>query len=306
MSVLNWSTDLEKSSWRRERTSHLVDRPEAPRPGPYSLQIHSPTLFSVRMLRPSGPTRSPAGLADSSAAFVLKASAVTDPGRPGGPWIRWRSRSVRTRVLPEPAGPMTRAPPVAWLTAASWSGAGPDQGALAERDTRLGIPAVHDADPARPSDGGRNGPPSTREGYRRPGRCRRALPRDPPLWQEPGGLAPVPPHQLAAPGVVVVGPYQVVQALTAELEAGRKAVEGGTGASGARSGAGSAASSTITGRRSIQLAWRISTMALGSQSSASPTTTGGSPDHSSGVACALPTTTPRPALVCRTETSSAG
>jgi hypothetical protein len=47
----------------------------------------------------------------------------------GGRWqvplrvSRWRARSVSTRVLPEPAGAMIRAPPPGCVTAASWSGA---------------------------------------------------------------------------------------------------------------------------------------------------------------------------------------
>ena len=37
--------------------------------------------------------------------------------------MRWRNRSVSTRVLPDPAGAMTRAGPRSWPTASSWSAA---------------------------------------------------------------------------------------------------------------------------------------------------------------------------------------
>ena len=109
------------------------------------------------MWGPRAVTRPPHRSCSSSAAFLLKASAVTVDGSAPRTSIRWRRRSVRTRVLPEPAGAMTLAPPVGWLTAASWSGArSASGGAVTDRreGSRLRVPAVHDADPVGVRGGG--------------------------------------------------------------------------------------------------------------------------------------------------------
>ena len=108
--------------WTRSRTAGSSRTRSRPWP-PNSLQIHKPTLLSVRMWGPPGATSPPDRSFSSSAAFGCRPARSPWTAPPRGPEIRWRRRSVRTLVLPEPAGAMTRAPPVAWLTAASWSGA---------------------------------------------------------------------------------------------------------------------------------------------------------------------------------------
>ncbi len=55
--------------------------------------------------------------------LVVGDQAEGTGGAGAGPARRWRARSVRVRVLPEPAGEMTRQGPPRWATAASWSAA---------------------------------------------------------------------------------------------------------------------------------------------------------------------------------------
>ena len=88
--------------------------------GGVPLTIASAMAFSVRTWRPG---RSDVRSTISSCARLLKATRLTALGGRFHFVSRWRARSVSTRVLPEPAGAMMRAPPPRWVTAASWSGA---------------------------------------------------------------------------------------------------------------------------------------------------------------------------------------
>ena len=141
---------------------------------------------------------------------------------------RWRSRSVRTRVLPDPAGAITRAGPAPWVTAASWSGARSAAGA-AGGGTTVEPPEGHRLDVdddrvARPV--GSRGP--GRAARRRPTPAgRRASTTSPAAvgrsgpGAEPLGLAAPPPDRVArGAGVVVVGPDEEVQAVEPGLEGG--------------------------------------------------------------------------------------
>ena len=93
---------------------------------------------------------------------------------------RWRSRSVRTRVLPEPAGAITRAGPAPWATAASWSGASwaaaaAGGGATVSRP-RVTVSMWTTADRRSGGRGARAGRRRSRPGGRRAGRRRRRRP----------------------------------------------------------------------------------------------------------------------------------
>ena len=141
--------------------------------------------------------------------------------------IVWRRRSVRTRVFPEPAGAITRAPPAGWLTAASWSGA---------RSASGGWLATADKDPAsvfhrcttpmpEGRGGGANGPPSTYRGVPSDQQdVSRTCFHDAVIRKASGGLASVPPDRVSAPGVIVVGPDEELKALPRELEPGAEVI----------------------------------------------------------------------------------
>ena len=154
-------------------------------------------------------------------------SRARSPGRPR----RWRRRSVSTRVLPDPAGAMTRAGPGPWPTAASWSGARSAAGGRAlghggsvarPRPTRRTTAARR-----RPPTSTARGPPSTQAGVpsgrttspaaARPSGHGRRRPTAPP-WGFP------PPDRLDPPaGVVGVGPHEEVEPVVGESKPGRAA-----------------------------------------------------------------------------------
>ena len=69
-------------------------------------------------VRTCNPARSPVRSRISSCARLLNATSVTADGGRRQPRSRCRALSVRTLVLPEPAGAMMRADPLRWVTAA--------------------------------------------------------------------------------------------------------------------------------------------------------------------------------------------
>ena len=145
--------------------------------------------------------------------------------------MRWRSRSVSTRVLPDPAGAMIRAGPDPWATAASWSGARSAAGATGEGDG----PDVARLDRL---GGGRRPHRRRARRRRRPADRRRPTAGVPsgsttsaaPAVAGPSGhgagldgLAAPPPDRLVpAAGVVGVGPHQEVQPVMGRVEVGRQ------------------------------------------------------------------------------------
>ena len=220
---------------------------EGPRPGPE--------------VRRSGP-RAPPG----------PSCCRPRPGRPPAPSrgrrCRWRSRSVSTRVLPEPAGAMMRAGPLRWATAASWSaarsatgstGCGGD-GQTAQLD-RLGWTTA--------------GPVELRPGERGTGARRRSTPR-----ARRGGTSPVPPRPPRPPQRRSTAPRRAALRAhhhtgVARARRGRRrcwprpgnaggppstrrpaaSVHGSTSRTrGRRNGAGSTARATTTGRAAAQAA----------------------------------------------------
>ena len=161
---------------------------------------------------------------------------------------------MSTRVLPDPAGAITRAGPAPWATAASWSGASSAVGG------RVGGGATARRPSSTDVGGGRRrrrsthvradarGPPSTHAGRpvgqhgRRPGRP--GSPRAP----EPLGLAGPPPDRLAVAGVVGVGPDEEVQPVQPGLEPGARPSRARPPRPGARgTGPGRRPASTTTG-----------------------------------------------------------
>ncbi len=153
---------------------------------------------------------------------------MTDPGGAPRPATRWRSRSVSTRVLPDPAGAITRAAPDRWPTAASWSGASSARGSPWVAGWRRPDSALQRWTTPTPEgrDGGSGGPPSMNRGVP----SARVMSAGPPDGGSAGRggagrLPAVPPDRLAGPGVVVVGPDQEVEPLHLELEVGSEIVD---------------------------------------------------------------------------------
>ena len=165
---------------------------------------------------------------------------------------RCRSRSVSTRVFPDPAGAMILAGPDRWTTAASWSGAsagtrcwprrptvgfrpggpfrpGGAQGvrhSVAGESERagLGVPPVHDGEPG--CQPGRMGGTTVDEDRGAVGQRDVGVVARPHslVGEAASGLASVPPDDLAAAGVVGIGPHQELQAFELELEGGGQGV----------------------------------------------------------------------------------
>ena len=138
-----------------------------------------------------------------------------------------RSRSVSTRVLPDPAGAITRAGPAAWSTAASWSGARSASGARRGRRGQaagLGGPAVHHGRAVARVGRVRWSPVHPQRGAVGRDDVGRARLDDTLVGEASRQLAAVPPDRLAVPGVVGVGPDQELEALAPEGEAGLEGV----------------------------------------------------------------------------------
>ena len=97
---------------------------------------------------------------------------------------------MSTRVLPEPAGAMTRAGPPVWATAASWSGARSAPGVTVVGDdgerAEVDRVAVHDG--STPAGAGMRGPPSTHAG----------VPSGSVMSVSPSGVAAAPSASRAA------------------------------------------------------------------------------------------------------------
>ena len=113
-----------------------------------SASTHSPSELSVRTRGRKSVVR---GLHLQLGLLVVGDGEDRRPARtPRSRW-RWRRRSVSTRVLPEPAGAITRAGPPTWATAASWSGArsasGRRRGGTTVERAEVDGLAVHDASP---------------------------------------------------------------------------------------------------------------------------------------------------------------
>src|SRR5581483_10260217 len=73
----------------------------------------------------TGPTRSPTRSFISSAALLVKVMARMAKGETLRSLMRWATRWVSTRVLPDPAPATTRIGPPGWVTASRWTGFSP-------------------------------------------------------------------------------------------------------------------------------------------------------------------------------------
>ena len=160
----------------------------------------------------------------SSWARLLKATRVRASAGICQPWRSSRARSVRTLVFPEPAGAITRLPPLRWVTAEAWSAASSGGASLDPNGMSAPCSTLTRCTTGCPStrSTNRTGPPSTQAG-RPSGRVTSASVE---------GVAPsvraASRHghtgRVRVAGIDAVRPHEVVEHLEVEGEAGSERV----------------------------------------------------------------------------------
>jgi hypothetical protein len=205
---------------------------------------------------------------------------------------------VSTRVLPEPAGAITRAGPLWWPTAASWSAAssadGPTgSGATANRPSSTLSWWITAWPLTSPGAHGRRGPPSI-HAERPSARVTSAGPWGVSVAPERAALRPH--HQIRSPSRASYALFQ-----TRKWRRSNHGSASGLNVHGAavidagwRNRAGSTASSTTTGSRRAQVRCNRSTVSAGAFSTASSTHTTDAAIHGAGMASPTLMTTLRP------------
>ena len=205
---------------------------------------------------------------------------------------------MSTRVLPEPAGAITRAGPPPWATAASWSGASAALGSTAGGtiDSR---PASTDSPctTAWSRSSGDRGPPSTHAGE----------PSGSTMSAGPSGVASAPSARRAAltahhhTGTSVRASYVLAQVRKCSRSyhgsASGARRHGSTAKDcGWRKRCGSTARAMTIGSRAAHAAWRRRTVSPGEARTASSMVTIGASDQPGGGENPAWMTTPRPRI----------